>query len=105
MSTETGEPISDRRDFERVGVIASAQAANELKIDRANPATVCNISEAGMYIETDADIQEGDMVYIRLEQDLPEKQGKEHYGQVRWKKALDALRTEAYGYGIELITK
>ncbi len=102
---EEGESsfVADKRRFERYGYVGVARVADESQIEEYALAKMLNISSGGMYIETDARIDEGRKVKVWLEEAVPEMDHKEFIGRTRWRKTLDDPYSAVYGYGIQFV--
>jgi hypothetical protein len=103
MEEENGAFVTDKRRFERYGYVGVVRVADETQIEEYALAKMLNISSGGMYIETDARIDEGRKVKVWLEESVPEINQKEFSGRTRWRKTLDDPYSAVYGYGIQFV--
>ncbi len=93
--------IQDQRQFERRGFIGLVRVGLVREVEKTFPAQVLNISDGGMYIELDEDLDVGRNVYVWIKETLEEVAQEEYFGTIQWKKRLDDSFTALYGYGIE----
>lgn len=93
--------IHDQRQFERRGFIGLVRVGLVTEVEQTFPARVLNISDGGMYIELDEDLDVGRNVYVWIKETLEEVAQEEYFGTIQWKKRLDDSFTALYGYGIE----
>ncbi len=71
------------------------------------PATMCNCSQDGLYIETDRAFEPGSSISIKMispQGDQPEKAYHMRDGQVVWCKQVDG-GTSRFGLGVKILRK
>lgn len=69
-------------------------------------ATVCNISQTGIYLETDYTLKQDDDILVRALQKMPEGVPatlfKGNLGIIMWFKALEGKRHRFFGAGVRI---
>jgi len=93
--------VLDQRRFERKGFVGLVRIGLLREIESTYPAQVLNISDGGMYVELDEDLDVGRNVVVWIKETFEEVAREEYFGTIQWKKRLEGSLTALYGYGIE----
>ena len=92
----------EKREYPRRGVLAFARV---LQVDRsANySGKIFNISPKGMYVETDAPLDTGDVFHVQVVQSEELPEGNTYRCAVIWHHTTNDFDTGLFGYGAQFI--